>query len=107
MWSNHRSFFLMVHVKQGKKIGVVIPLALPVLELTLESVRDSLEIWETLFPRLLAKMLPKHDKHADKQLRLSHLFTGCIRLLNELRQYGTFEFAHVDDGKNHVSIRLW
>ncbi len=103
MWSNHRSFFLMVHIKQGKKIGVVIPLALPVLEVTLESVRDSLVIWENLFPRLSAKMLPKHDK----QLRLSHLFTGCIRLLNELRQYGTFEFVHVDDGDNHVSIRLW
>lgn len=107
MWSNHRSFFLLVHIKQREKIGLVIPLALPVLEVTLESVRDSLEIWETLFPRLLAKMLPRHGENTGKELRLSHLFTWFIRLLVELRQYGRFEFVHVDDGKSHVSIRLW
>lgn len=107
MWSNRRSFLLLVHVKQKKKVGLVIPLALPVLEVTLDSLRDSLEVWESIFPELFAKMLSKLGGKAGKKLRLSQLFTWCIRLLNELRRYGTFEFVHVDDGKNLVSIRMW
>jgi hypothetical protein len=107
MWNNRRSFFLLVHVKQRKKVGLVIPLALPVLEVTLDSLRDSLEVWESVFPKLFAKVLSRRSEKAGKKLRLSQLFTWCILLLNELRQYGTFEFMHVDDGKNLVSIRLW
>jgi hypothetical protein len=107
MWNNRRSFLLLVNVKQRKKFGLVIPLSLPVLEVTLDSLRDSLEVWESVFPKLFAKVLSKRSEKADKKLRLSQLFTWCIFLLNELRQYSAFELVHVDDGKNLVSIRLW
>jgi hypothetical protein len=106
MWNNRRSFFLLVHVKQRKK-GLVIPLALPVLEVTLDSLRDGLEAWESIFPRLFEKVLSKRNEKGGKKLRLSQLFTWCIFFLNELRQYSTFELVHVDDGKNLVSVRLW
>ena len=107
MWNNRRSFLLLVYVKQQGKFGFAIPLALPVLEVTLESLRDSLEIWENAFPRLADKMIPKHNKNTANRLKLSQLLTWCIRLIDQLRQYGAFEFVNVDDGKNKISIRLY
>lgn len=107
MWSNRRSFLLLVHIKKEKRFGFVFPLALPVLEATLDSLRDSLEVWESLFPGFCAKFLSKRSKNSGKQMRLSLLLTQCIALLNELRQHGAFEIVQVDDGKSHVSIGLW
>lgn len=107
MWNNRRSFLLLVYVKQQGKIGFAIPLALPVLEVTLESLRDSLEIWENTFPRIADKMIPKHIRSAANRLRLSQLLTWCIRLIDQLRQSGAFEFVNIDDGKKKISIRLY
>ncbi len=107
MWNNRRSYLLLVYVKQQGKCGFAIPLAMPVLEVTLDSLRDSLEIWEKTFPRLADKMMPKQIKNTANRLRLSQLLTLCIRLLDQLRHYGAFEFVNVDDGKNKISIRLY
>ncbi len=124
MWNNYRSYILLVHIKQRKKLGFMIPLAIPVLEVTLDSLRESLEIWESLLPGLSSRLIRKIGlgptfrrqqmtdtvkKSPDSEgnrLKLSQLFTWCIIFLNELRQLGRFEFVHVDDGNNHISIKL-
>lgn len=106
MWNNRRSLFLLVYVKQRKKMRLMIPLALPVLEVTLDSLLDSLEFWENIFPGLADRIMPGSTRKTGKRLRLSQMFTWCSRFLHQLRHYRTLEILRVDDGESLVSIRL-
>ncbi|OQB67718.1 MAG: hypothetical protein BWX93_01724 [Bacteroidetes bacterium ADurb.Bin139] len=107
MWSNRPSFLLLVQVRQTQKAGFIIPLALPVLDATLRSWRDSLEFWESIFPGFNAQLLVKDKLKISSHFRLSQVFAWGLRLLAELRRYGPYEFVHVDNGEQQVSIRLW
>lgn len=106
MWTKHRSFFLLILIKQKQKIRLFIPLALPVLDVTLASLRDSLDFWEGLFPDLFRRMMSQDKGESNKKLKLTALFTLFINLIRELRSYGSYEIVQVEDDKYHISIRL-
>lgn len=105
MWTNRQSYLLLIHLKKLRGACILIPLALPVFETTLAAVRDSLEVWENLFPNLFAGLMTKNKKY-KKPLRLSMLLTKCILLFRELRKYKSYDLVHIDDGKMRITIRL-
>lgn len=108
MWNSYRSIFLVVHIKQQQRqAGWVIPLALPVLQATLESINDSLQVWECIFPALFNRLLFKNKIAPGKKLQISQLFTWSIGLLDELRRNGKYELVNVENGENHISVKLW
>lgn len=101
MWTKRQSFFLMILFKKKTGRRMLIPLALPVLETTLAAVRDGLEVWESLFPNLFAKYTAKKTP-----LKPSMLVTACIRFMQELRRYKSYDLLHIEDGKITITIRL-
>lgn len=105
MWTKGQSYLLLIHFKKQPGACIMIPLALPVFEITLEAVRDSLEIWESLFPNLFAGLTVNYKKF-KKPLRLSMLLTKCILFFNELRKYKSYNLVHIDDGKMRITVRL-
>lgn len=105
MWNNRRSFILLVRIKRGKKIGLFIPIALPVIEAALESWCETAKVWEGLFLRLLAR--PHQSQNTGRKPALSPLFVWSLSLLKELRRHGPYELVRVENDKDHVSLRLW
>lgn len=101
MWINRQSCFLLIQFKKQTGRRIWIPLALPVIETTLAAVRDGLEVWEGLFPNLFAKFTAK-----KKKLKPSMLVSACIRFMQELRKYKSYDLLHIDDGKIKITIRL-
>lgn len=105
MWNNRRSFILLIRIKRGRKLGLFIPVVLPVIEATLESWYETLKVWEALFYRLLAK--PERSQHIGRKPSLSTLIAWSITLLKELRRHGRYELVCVENDKDHVSLQLW
>lgn len=91
----------MIQFKKKAGRRMLIPLALPVLETTLAAVRESLEVWEGLFPNLFAQFTAMKTP-----LKPSMLLTACIRFMQELRRYKSYDLLHIDDGKITITIRL-
>jgi hypothetical protein len=102
---NKRSNLLLVQIKAGQKPGWYIPLPLAVLDVTLASLQECLEFWQDLFPNLISIKLGRSDtKNKPKPAEIIALL---IRLINEIRSYGSYELVRVEDGKNKISIRLY
>jgi len=100
-----RSNFLLVQIKTGQGPGWVIPLPLTVLDVTLASLHDCLAFWGDLFPNLISSKLGRDGtKNKPKPAELLALL---IKLINEIRSYGSYELVRVEDEENRISIRLY
>ncbi len=95
----------MVQIKTGQKPGWYIPLPLTVLDVTLISLQECLEFWQGLFPNLISSKFGGDD--TKNRPKLAELLALLIKLINEIRSYGRYEFVRVEDEKNKISIRLY
>lgn len=95
----------MVQIKTGQKPGWYIPLPLTVLDVTLTSLQECLEFWQDLFPNLISSKFGRDDtKNRPKPAEILALL---IKMINEIRSYGSYELVRVEDNENKISIRLY
>ena len=95
----------MVHIKSGLKTGFYIPLPLAVLDVTLASLHDCLAFWGDLFPHLIRRKFGLSG--TKNRPKLAELLALVIRMIDELRSYGSYELVRVEDEKNKISVRLY
>lgn len=94
----------MVHIKSGLKTGFYIPVPLAVMNVTLASLHECLAFWGDLFPNLINRKLGRDG--TKNRLSPAELLALLILLIDEIRNYGSYELVRVEDEKNKIFVRL-
>lgn len=106
MWNKRPALILLLHIKRHKMRGWYIPIALPAVEATLESWRETLAFWESILPARINRR-SKGILHTGRKARLSELLALCIVLFKALRHHGSYELVSVERETEHIAVRLW
>ncbi|HPF20433.1 MAG TPA: hypothetical protein PLC88_03765 [Syntrophomonas sp.] len=102
---NKRSNLLLVRIQAGQKPGLYIPLPLVVLDVTLASLHECLEFWQVLFLNLVVRKIGLDEiKNRPKPAEILALL---IKMIDEIRSYGSFELVWMEDEENKISLRLY